>query len=95
VYKDGVQINEEIVDVYHPATRRQRNDAIVVHVFQGVEKGRISLGGEWFVNMATGGHSNQKRYYSSFEEAIKICKQRNMQIEHEHRLGELERESIS
>jgi len=92
VFKDGVQVDEKIVDSYHPLTKRQRSDALVIRVLHGVERGKVSLGGEWYVDMTTGGANDQKRHYLSFEEAIQICKQRNMQIEHERRLNELERE---
>ncbi len=95
VFKDGIQVNKKIVDSYHPLTERQRSDSIVTRIFQRVENGIISLGGEWCADMATGGSNDQKRYYSSFMEAIQICKQRNMQIEHEQRLSELEREVAS
>lgn len=95
VFKDGIQINEKIVDSYHPLTERQRSDSLVIRILHRVESGNISLGGEWFADMVTGGSNNQKRYYLSFDEAVQICKQRNMQIEHERRLNEIERETTS
>jgi hypothetical protein len=88
----GVQIGEKIVDRYHPATKRQRCDAIIVHRSRRVEQGRISLGGEWHTGLSSGSLGTQKRYYFSFEEAAFMCSWHRMQQEHEKRLRELEGE---
>jgi len=90
VFKNGVQVGNEIVDHYHPATSRQRSDALVVKFSRSVEDGRIPLGGEWYVNATVGGLRNQKRFYVSFEEAMLICSWNRMQAEHEKRLRELD-----
>lgn len=94
VFENGIQVGEKIVDRYHPLTQRQRSDILVMKTLQDVETGRISLGGEWYVAVVTGGLHSQKRCYLSFEEATRICNWNNMQNEHEQRLRKLERESV-
>jgi hypothetical protein len=94
ILHDGVQVGETIVDHYHPATRRQRSDALVLRVSRGIESGKISLGGEWYVGGTTGGVHDQKRYYANFEEVLLACNWNKMQAEHEKRLRELESESM-
>ena len=93
VLADGVQIGEEIVDSYHPLTRMERSDAIVLKVAQRVDSGRVSLGGEWYVNNEMGGVHDQKRYYASFEEVRILCSWNKMRMEHERRLRELEEDA--
>ncbi len=90
VFKNGVRVENKIVDRYHPVTSRQRNDALVLRFSRSVENGRIKLGGEWYVNATVGGLHNQKRFYVSFEEAMLICSWNKMQAEHEKRLRELD-----
>lgn len=90
VFKNGIQVGEKIVDFYHPATKRQRNDALVLRVTKGVESGKISLGGEWYVDRIAGGVHDQKRHYINFDEAMLACSWNRMQAEHERRLRELE-----
>ena len=82
ILHDGIQVGEKIVDYYHPATRRQRSDALVLKVTQGVENGRVSLGGEWYVDGTVGGLHDQKRYYVNFGEVIVMCNWNRMQLEH-------------
>ena len=94
IFENGIQISEKIVDRYHPLTQRQRSDIIVMKTLQGVESGRTNLGGEWYVNVMTGGLHGQKRRCLSFEEATRICNWNRMKIEHEQRLRELERETV-
>lgn len=94
VLHDGVRIGDKIVDSYHPVTRRQRSDAVILRATRSVEEGRISLGGEWFVDNVAGGTHDQKRYYVNFGEAVLICSWNRMQAEHEKRLRELEQESM-
>ncbi|UCB60113.1 MAG: hypothetical protein JSW72_08390 [Candidatus Bathyarchaeota archaeon] len=94
ILSDGIQIGETIVDSYHPATRRQRSDAFVLKVSRGVESGRISLGGEWYVDKLTGGMHDQKRYYANFEEVMLVCSWNRMKVEHERRLRELEDDRV-
>lgn len=94
VFKNGIQVGEKIVDSYHPATRRQRSDALVLKVSRGVESGRISLGGEWYVDGTVGGVYYQKRYYLNFGEAMLVCNRNRMQVEHEKRLRGLEKEVV-
>ncbi|MCW3981739.1 MAG: hypothetical protein NWE81_01285 [Candidatus Bathyarchaeota archaeon] len=91
---NGVQIGEKIVDHYHPATKRQRYDAIIVNRSRGVENGRISLGGEWYSSKFSGSLPSQKRFYFSFEEAALMCNWHRTQLEHEKRLRELEGEVV-
>lgn len=90
ILHNGVQIGQKIVDYYHPATKRERSDALVLRVSRGVESGKIGLGGEWHVDGVVGGVHDQKRYYVSFEEARQMCDWYKMQAEHEKRLRELE-----
>lgn len=92
VILNGVQIGEKIVDHYHPATKRQRYDAIIVNRSRGIERGRTSLGGEWHTDQLVGSLASQKRFYFSFEEAALMCNWHQMQHEHEKRLRELEGE---
>lgn len=92
VLKSGVQVDEKIVDSYHPATSRQRSDAIVLKFDHGVEVGRVNLGGEWYVDERVGGVHSQKRYYTNFEEVKLICSWNRMQAQHEKRLVELEKD---
>ncbi len=89
---DGVQIGETIIDHYHPATKRQRSDALIFKANSNVESGRTSLGGEWHIDKMLGGLHEQKRYYVSFEEITLMCSWNRMQVEHEKRLRELEEE---
>lgn len=88
-------MGEKIVDSYHPATKRQRNNALVLRFSRGVESGRISLGGEWYIDGVVGGLYNQKRYYANFGEVMLACSWNRTQAEHEKRLRELEAESIA
>lgn len=90
ILADGVQIGEKIADSYHPLTRMERSDAIVLKVTQRVDSGRVSLGGEWYVNNKIGGVHDQKRYYANFEEVRLLCSWNKMRMEHERRLRELE-----
>lgn len=83
-----------IVDHYHPATRRQRNDAIVLKFSRGIETSRASLGGEWYVDEITGGAYNQKRFYANFKEIMLACSWNRMQAEHEKRLRKLEADNV-
>ena len=92
---DGVQIGEKIVDHYHPATKRQRSDALVLKVSSSVDSGRTSLGGEWFIDKVTSGLHDQKRYYTNFEEVMLVCSWNQMQAEHEKRLRKLEEENVA
>lgn len=94
IFKMGIQIGEKIVDFYHPATKRQRSDAVVLRVSRGVESGRLSMGGEWYVDEVAGGAHNQRRYYVNFEEVMLVCSWNRMQAEHERRLHELEEDSV-
>lgn len=94
IFENGIQVGEKIVDRYHPLTQRQRSDILVMKTLQDVESGRISLGGEWYVGVVTGGLHGQKRRCLSLEEATRICNRNNMQIEHEQRLRELERGTV-
>jgi len=94
VFKNGVQVGVSIVDHYHPATRRQRNDTIVLKISRGIETSRKSLGGEWYVDEITGGAHNQKRFYANFKEIMLVCSWNRMQAEHEKRLRELEADNI-
>ncbi len=93
ILHNGFQVGEKIVDSYHPATKRQRYDALILRVSQSVESGRVSLGGEWYVNSAVGGVHDQKRYFVNFGEVIVLCSWNRMQMEHERRLRELEDDS--
>ncbi len=90
---DGVQIGEKIIDSYHPLTKRERSDATVLRVTQGVDSGRVSLGGEWYVDGEVGGVHDQKRYFASLEEVKILCSWNRMRMEHERRLREIEEES--
>jgi hypothetical protein len=90
----GILVGEKVVDFYHPVTRRQRSDALVLKYSRSVENGKISLGGEWYVDGKVGGVYSQKRCYVSFDEAIILCSWNRMQTEHEKRLSELEKECI-
>jgi transposase-like protein len=92
LFKHGVQVGEKIVDYYHPTTKHQRSDILVLRASRGIESGKISLGGEWCINMVAGGLHDQKRYYDSFEEALQICSRNRMQADHEKRLRDLEAE---
>ena len=92
LYKNGLQVGEEIVDHYHPLTERQRADASVFRTTRMVERGNAFLGGEWHIDII-GGISNQKRYYLDFEEVRLICNWNRLQIEHEKRLHQLESEA--
>jgi len=94
VFENGIQIGEKVVDRYHPLTQRQRTDILVMKTMQDVESGRISLGGEWDVDVVTGSLHGQKRCCLSFEEATRICNRNNMRIEHEQRLHKLEGASV-
>lgn len=94
VFVNGIRLGEKTVDYYHPATKRQRSDAIVLRVSRNVESGRISLGGEWYVDGIIGGVYNPKRYYVSFEEVMLACSWNRMQAEHEKRLRELEEDRV-
>ncbi len=94
VYENGFLVGEAIVDTYHPVTIRQRSDALVLNFCSGVESGRISLGGEWYVEHSTSGLRHQKRYYASFEEVMSICIWNRAQIEHERRLRNLEEDGV-
>ncbi len=91
----GVKIGEKLVDSYHPATKRQRSDALVLKYSRAVENSRISLGGEWYITEAIGGVHDQKRYYVNFEEAMLTCNWNRMQAEHEKRLRELEEDTLN
>jgi hypothetical protein len=93
VLTDGVQVGEKIVDSYHPLTRRERSDAVVLRVTQGVDSGRVSLGGEWYVDSELGGIYDQKRHFTSLEEVQVLCGWNRMRVEHERRLRELEKET--
>ena len=93
LFYNGIQIGEKIVDHYHPATKRQRSDALIMRVSRGVEGGRYSLGGEWYVDGVVGGIYSQKRYYNSFDEVMLVCNWNKMQTEHEKRLRKLEEDS--
>ena len=94
LFKNGMQIGEKIVDYYHPATGRQRSDALVLRFSKGIESGRVSLGGEWYIDEIIGGVYNPKRHYASFEEVMLACSRNRMQAEHEKRLRELEKDRI-
>ncbi|UCH31785.1 MAG: hypothetical protein JSV05_09945 [Candidatus Bathyarchaeota archaeon] len=89
-FYNGIQIGEKIVDHYHPATKRQRSDALIIMVSRGIEGGKYSLGGEWYVDGRVGGIYSQKRYYSNFDEITITCNWNKMQAEHENRLRKLE-----
>jgi hypothetical protein len=93
VFHNGMQVGEKILDHYHPATKRQRSDAVVLKVSRGVNSGRISLGGEWFIGGSAGGLHDQKRHFTSFEEAFLICNCNKMLVEHEVRLRKLEEDA--
>jgi len=95
ILHNGVQIGDKIIDHYHPVTKRQRSDALILKVTKGVENGRVSLGGEWYVDGTIGGTHDQKRHYVSFEEITMICSWNKMQAEHEKRFRELEEESTA
>jgi hypothetical protein len=90
---DGVQVGEKIVDHYHPLTKRERSDALVLKASVGVDSGKFSLGGEWYVDTVVGGVHDQKRYFTSFEEMKLLCNWHRAQVEHEKRLREIEKES--
>ena len=94
IFEKGIKVGEKIVDSYHPATKRQRNDALVLKFSRDVDNGRVSLGGEWYIDGVVGGVYNQKRYYANFGELMLTCSWNRMQAEHEKRLRELEGESI-
>ena len=93
ILAEGVQIGEKIADSYHPLTRRERSDVVVLKVTQKVDRGRVSLGGEWYVNSEAGGVYDQKRYYATFEEIKILCNWNKMRMEHERRLRELEEDA--
>jgi len=93
ILADGFQIGEKTVDYYHPLTDRERSDTLVLKVTQGVDSGRISLGGEWYVDNEVGGVHDQKRYYANFEEVKLLCSWNKIRLEHEKRLRELEEDS--
>jgi hypothetical protein len=93
VLTNGIQVGEKIVDSYHVATRRERSDALVARITQGVDSGRASLGGEWYVDGKAGGAHDQKRYFTSMEDVRMLCNLNRMRVEHEKRLRELEREA--
>ncbi len=93
VFEDGVHIGEKIVDSYHPATARQRSDALVLKAYRGVHTGRMSLGGEWYIEGVVGGLHDQRRHYLSFEEAMLVCIWNRMQVEHARRLRKLEEDT--
>lgn len=94
IFENGIRIGEKIVDYYHPATTRQRSDALVLRLSRGIESGKFSLGGEWYIDMAVGGVYGQKRYYASFGEVVLMCSWNRMQAEHKKRLRELEEDSV-
>jgi hypothetical protein len=93
ILHNGVKISEKIVDSYHPATKRQRSDALVLKFRHGIESGIISLGGEWHVDGKVGGLNDQKRHYLNLREVKQLCNWNRMQLEHEKRLQELEKET--
>ena len=93
IIRNGIQLGQKIVDHYHPATNRQRSDAIIIRVSKNIEAGRTTLGGEWYINRTTTGLHDQKRYYVNFEEVGIICDWNKMQAEHEKRLRQLEKET--
>ncbi len=93
VFVNGIRVGEKTVDYYHTATKRQRNDALMLRVSRGVESGRLSLGGELYIDGIIGGVYNPKRYYVSSEEVMLVCSWNRMQAEHEKRLRELEKDS--
>lgn len=93
ILHNGVQVGEKVVDSYHPATKRERSDALVLKASYGVDSGRVSLGGEWHVDGTVGGTHDQKRYFVNFEEMMLMCSWNRMQQEHEKRLRELEEDS--
>ncbi len=90
---NGVQLDQAIIDRYHSATKRQRIDAIVLKISRNIEKGRINLGGEWYVDNTAKGLHQQKRYFISFEEVKLVCDWNKMQAEHEKRLRQLENDA--
>lgn len=92
VLKNGIQVDEVIVDSYHPATLRQRSDAIVLKFNRGVDLGRVNLGGEWYVDERVGGVHSEKRYYANVEEVRLICSWNRRQAQLEKRLCELEKD---
>jgi hypothetical protein len=93
VLAGGIQVGENIVDSYHPSTWRERNDAIVARVTRGVDSGRVSLGGEWYVDGKVGGVHDQKRYFVGIEDVKILCSLNRMRLDHEKRLRELEEEA--
>jgi len=94
IFKNGIQVGDKIADSYHPVTKRQRSDALVLKFSRNVETGRMSLGGEWYVDSMVGGVHSSKRYYVSFEDVNLMCSWNRMQAEHEKRLRILEEDSI-
>jgi hypothetical protein len=94
ILHNGFQIGEKIIDSYHPMTSRQRSDALVLRVSRSIDNGRVSLGGEWYVDTAFGGVHDQKRHYASFDEVMLLCNWNRVQMEHEKRLRELEEDTV-
>lgn len=82
--KQGMLIEEKIVDGFHEQTKREKADTIVLRTEQ-----KPDLSGEWFDGAS--GTSTQNRYLTR-EEAIERTTKRRMKAQMEAMLREIEEE---
>jgi len=85
--KQGMLVDEKVVDGFHEQTNREKADATVLRTEQ-----KSDLGGEWFDGAS--GTSTQNRYLTR-EEAIERVAKRKMKAQIEATLREIEEEEKS
>jgi len=82
--KQGMLVDEKVVDTFHEQTKREKADAIVQRTEQ-----KLNLGGEWFDG--TSGTNSQSRYLTR-EEALERIARRRMKAQIKAILTEIEEE---
>ncbi len=82
--KQGMLVDEKVVDTFHEQTKREKADAIVQRTEQ-----KLNLGGEWFDG--TSGTNSQSRYLTR-EEALERIARRRMKSQIKAMLTEIEEE---
>jgi transposase-like protein len=82
--KQGMLVDEKLVDTFHALTKREKTEAAVLRTEQ-----KLDLGGEWFDG--TSGVNTQNRYLTR-EEALERIARRKMRAQMEAVLREIEEE---
>jgi ribosomal protein S27AE len=82
--KQGMLVDEKVVDTFHEQTKREKSDATVLRTEQ-----KLDLGGEWFDG--TSGTNSQSRYLTR-EEALERIARRRMRAQIKAMLTDIEEE---